>query len=243
MPEPAIRTTDQDHQLEDRVAALKARYGTLEGRALIEVAVNQEFPGSIALVSSFGTEAAVLLALAAEVDPSLPVIFLDTGKHFGETLRYRDALAARLGLSDVRTVTPEAAALAREDGNDFLFARDPDRCCHLRKVLPLKRALAGFEAWITGRKAFQAATRAGLPLFESDGPRIKVNPLRHWRPAWIADHFARHGLPPHPLEADGFRSIGCFSCTARSVPGAGARAGRWPGIAKTECGIHFGLGG
>ena len=177
--------------------------------------------------------------MVARIDPATPVIFLDTGKHFDETLRYRDALAARLGLRELRSVMPAPAALACEDRDGLLFTGDPDRCCALRKTLPLKEALAGFEAWITGRKAFQAPTRAGLPLFESDGPRIKVNPLRHWRPAWIAEHFARHDLPPHPLEAEGYRSIGCYSCTARSAPEADPRTGRWPGLAKTECGIHW----
>ncbi|MDJ0947227.1 MAG: phosphoadenylyl-sulfate reductase [Kiloniellales bacterium] len=227
----------------ERARTFEARYGQLGAEAALRLAIRDLFPGRIALVSSFGAESAVLLDMVARIDPATPVVFLDTGKHFGETLRYRNALAARLGLSDLRSAAPSPAALAEEDRDGLLFARDPDRCCALRKTLPLTEALAGFEAWITGRKAFQAATRAGLPLFESDGPRIKVNPLRHWRPAWIAEHFARHGLPPHPLEAEGFRSIGCYTCTARAAPQADARAGRWPGLAKTECGIHVGLGG
>ncbi len=227
----------------ERAWTFEARYGQLGAEAALRLAIGRLFPGRIALVSSFGAESAVLLDMIARIDPATPVIFLDTGKHFGETLRYRDALVARLGLKDLRSVTPSPANLDREDRDGLLFAEDPDRCCALRKTQPLKDALNGFEAWITGRKAFQAATRAGLPLFESDGPRIKVNPLRHWRPAWIAEHFARHDLPPHPLAADGFRSIGCYSCTVRSAPGTDPRTGRWPGFAKTECGIHFGLSG
>ena len=227
----------------ERAQTYKARYGQLGAEAALRLVLLELFPGRVALVSSFGAESAVLLDMVARIEPATPVIFLDTGKLFGETRRYRDDLVARLGLSDVRTVTPETAALAREDGDDFLFARDPDRCCHLRKVLPLKRALAGFEAWITGRKAFQATTRVGLPLFEADGTRIKINPLRHWRPHWIAEHFRRHDLPRHPLEAEGFRSIGCLPCTHRVAPEQPSRAGRWPGLAKTECGIHLGLSG
>ncbi len=227
----------------ERARTFEARYGQLGAEAALRLAIRTLFPGRIALVSSFGAESAVLLDMVARIDTATPVVFLDTGKHFGETLRYRDALAARLGLTDLRSVKPAPESLAREDADGLLFARDPDRCCALRKTLPLQEALSGFEAWITGRKAFQAATRSSLPLFESDGPRIKVNPLRHWRPAWIAEHFARHGLPPHPLEAEGFRSIGCYTCTARSAPEADSRAGRWPGLAKTECGIHLGLGG
>ena len=240
---PCLSEAERDRLTAERARTFEARYGQLGAEAALRLAIQTLFPGRIALVSSFGTESAVLLDMVARIDPATPVVFLDTGKHFGETLRYRDALVARLGLTDLRSVKPAPGALAREDAEGLLFARDPDRCCALRKAAPLKEALAGFEAWITGRKAFQAATRAGLPLFESDGPRLKLNPLRHWRPAWIADHFARHELPPHPLEAEGFRSIGCYSCTARSAPEADARAGRWPGLAKTECGIHFGLGG
>ncbi len=227
----------------ERAWTFEARYGQLGAEAALRLAIRDLFPGRIALVSAFGAESAVLLDMVARIDPATPVIFLDTGKHFGETLRYRDALAARLGLKDLRSVTPATADLSREDREGFLFARDPDRCCHLRKTQPLQAALTGFEAWITGRKAFQAVTRAGLPLFETDGSRIKVNPLRHWRPEWIAEHFARHGLPPHPLEAEGYRSIGCYSCTARSAPETDPRSGRWPGLPKTECGIHFGLSG
>ena len=223
----------------ERARTYEARYGRLGAEAALRLAIARLFPGRIALVSSFGAESAVLLDMVARIDPAIPVIFLDTGKHFGETLRYRDTLAMRLGLKDLRNVTPAPEVLTREDRDGLLFARDPDRCCALRKTLPLKEALAGFEAWITGRKAFQAATRAGLPLFESDGLRIKVNPLRHWRPAWLAEHFARHDLPPHPLEAEGYRSIGCYSCTARSAPEADPRSGRWTGLAKTECGIHW----
>ena len=226
-----------------RARTFEARYGQLGAEAALRLAIRTLFPGRIALVSAFGAESAVLLDMVARIDPATPVIFLDTGKHFGETLRYRDNLVARLGLKDLRSVTPVPAGLALEDPDGLLFARDPDRCCALRKTLPLKAALTGFEAWITGRKAFQAPTRAGLPLFQTDGPRIKINPLRHWRPEWIAEHFARHGLPPHPLEAEGYRSIGCYSCTARSVPEADPRSGRWPGLTKTECGIHFGLSG
>lgn len=239
---PSLADSERDQLAFERALTYQARYGQLGAESALRVAIRELFPGRIALVSSFGAESAVLLDMVARIEPATPVIFLDTGKHFGETLRYRDDLVARLGLTDLRDVEPDQEALAREDADGLLFDRDPDRCCALRKVAPLKAALSGFEAWITGRKAFQAATRAGLPLFENDGPRVKVNPLRHWTPAFVADHFARHDLPRHPLEAQGFRSIGCFTCTARSAPAADPRAGRWAGLAKTECGIHSGIG-
>lgn len=228
--------------VEQRAAQLNRRYAHLHGGAVID-AIHRECPGRVAVVSSFGTESAVLLALVAEVDPTIPVIAVDTGKLFGETLRYRDDLARRLGLTDLRVVRPDAAALAERDGDGLLFTRDADACCHIRKTLPLDRALEGFDAWITGRKRFQSATRAALPLFEAQNGRIKVNPLAAWTRQRIEDEFTRRALPRHPLEADGFPSVGCYTCTDRVAPGADPRSGRWAGTAKTECGIHtFGTG-
>lgn len=220
-------------------AELRSRYEGLEGVGLLEPLLRDGAAGRIALVSSFGAESAVLLALAAEADPSVPVIFLDTGKLFGETLRYRDRLVRLLGLTDIRTVEPDPADLRGGDPDGVLWASNPDACCHLRKTVPLDRALSGFDAWITGRKRFQSTTRAAIPLFEaaSDG-RIKVNPLAGWTRSRIDEEFLRRGLPRHPLEADGYLSIGCMPCTDRVAPGADPRSGRWAGRAKTECGIH-----
>ncbi|WP_026868556.1 phosphoadenylyl-sulfate reductase [Inquilinus limosus] len=219
---------------------IAAEFDGLEGHALIERALADPRLGPVALVSSFGAESAVLLALVAEVAPATPVIFLDTLRHFGETLRYRDKLVAQLGLEDVRSVRPDPAEIAKRDPDLLLFQRDPDACCALRKVEPLERALAGFGGWITGRKRFQAATRAVLPAVEwaaAEG-RFKINPLAGWSPDRIAAEFDSRGLPHHPLEADGFLSIGCMPCTERVAPGADPRSGRWSGQAKTECGIH-----
>lgn len=221
----------------DAAADLTRRYGHLDGAALLRAVAHEVFPGRLAVVSSFGTESAVLLSLVAEADPAIPVLFLDTGKMFGETLRYRDTLAAHLGLTDVRTIRPDPADLG-PDADGLLFRRDADACCHIRKTLPLDRALGGFDAWITGRKRFQASTRAALPLFEAEGGRIKLNPLATWDRARLDEEFARRALPRHPLEEDGFLSIGCYTCTERVAPGADPRSGRWAGQAKTECGIH-----
>jgi len=197
------------------------------------------FAGRIALVSSFGAEAAVLLHMAAAVDSSLPVIFLDTGKLFGETRRYRDTLIRRLGLHDVRSIEPDAKRLAAEDPQGMLWHSAPDRCCALRKVEPLARALAPFDAWINGRKRSHGASRAHLPLVEQAEGRIKLNPLANWSAEDVAAYFAAHDLPHHPLEAEGYRSIGCLPCTEPAAPGEGPRAGRWRGHDKTECGIHL----
>ena len=222
-----------------RTAALAARAEAVMARELLAEMIRYEFPGRIALVSSFGIEAAVLLHLVSTIDAGTPVIFLDTGKLFGETLRYRDALVRRLGLADVRSVQPDPLTLAAEDPDGTLWQADPDRCCFLRKVRPLERALAPFEAWINGRKRHHGGARATLPVIEATDGRIKINPLASWGPAEIDAYFAAHDLPRHPLEADGYRSVGCLPCSDRVAPGEEARAGRWRGRGKTECGIHI----
>ncbi len=225
--------------LSARVRDLTRRYGHLDGEGLLRHFIEREFAGRIALVSSFGSEAAVLLHMAAEIDRHLPVIFLDTGKLFGETLRYRDDLARRLNLADLRIVKPEAEAVAAGDPDSLLSHRDPDACCALRKVVPLRRALAGFDAWISGRKRYQGHLREFMPVIEASGEKIKINPLARWSRTHIEAEFTARDLPHHPLEADGFLSIGCMPCTERVAPDADPRAGRWAGREKTECGIHL----
>ena len=194
----------------------------------------------LALVSSFGTELAALLKVMADVDPAIPVIFLDTGWLFEETLAYRDTLIAMLGLRDVRSIKPLEETLRRQDGNRELWFSDPDACCRIRKVEPLKRALAPFSAWINGRKRFQGGLRAAIPVVEDDGIRLKFNPFANTSREEIEAIYARAKLPPHPLAASGFLSVGCMPCTSRASTDEDARAGRWRGRPKTECGIHTG---
>ncbi|HTC97546.1 MAG TPA: phosphoadenylyl-sulfate reductase [Bradyrhizobium sp.] len=192
----------------------------------------------LALVSSFGTESAALLKVMADVDPSIPVIFLDTGWLFEETLAYRDTLIEKLGLRDVRSIKPDEATLSREDGERELWFSDPDACCRIRKVEPLARALKPFAAWINGRKRFQGGLRADIPVVEADGTRLKFNPFANVSREEIEAIFKLAELPPHPLVASGFLSVGCMPCTSRAAPDEDARAGRWRGRGKTECGIH-----
>jgi phosphoadenosine phosphosulfate reductase len=192
----------------------------------------------LALVSSFGTESAALLKVMADVDPAIPVIFLDTGWLFAETLSYRDTLIERLALRDVRTVKPRAETLAREDGDGGLWFSDPDACCRIRKVEPLARALAPFSAWLNGRKRFQGGARATIPVVEQDGARLKFNPFANVSREQIAAIFDEAKLPPHPLLASGYLSVGCMPCTSRTSGDEDTRAGRWRGRPKTECGIH-----
>jgi phosphoadenosine phosphosulfate reductase len=192
----------------------------------------------LVLVSSFGTESAALLKVMADVDPAIPVIFLETGWLFEETLAYRDTLIATLGLSDVRSIKPLEQTLSREDPQRELWFSDPDACCRIRKVEPLTRALAPFSAWINGRKRFQGGLRADIPVVEQDGFRLKFNPFANVSREQIEAIYTLSDLPPHPLAASGFLSVGCMPCTSRTSAGEDARAGRWRGRAKTECGIH-----
>ncbi len=209
---------------------------------MLEGVLQGNLAGDIAIVSSFGAESAVLLHLIAAVDKTVPVLFLDTGKHFAETLQYRDDLIARLGFTDVRILTPEQADLFKKDETGLRWSYDPDGCCEIRKVKPLAKALETIDASFTGRKAFQSSTRANLPRFEVDTSdaqgRLKINPLIDWSAADIAAYFEEHDLPRHPLVAKGFPSIGCEPCTHKVAPGEDPRSGRWKGWDKTECGIH-----
>lgn len=211
----------------------------LDGAGLIEALHRGPLQGRLALVSSFGVESAVLLHMVAGVDRRFPVIFLDTLKHFPATLAYRDELIRQLGLDDVRSVTPDTRDVGRQDPLGTLWSQDADFCCHVRKTEPLDRALEGFEGWITGRKRYQGGLRTALPTVERDRGKLKINPLANWSAADIVEYRRRHDLPPHPLEQRGYRSIGCAVCT-RPVGGEeDARAGRWTGLDKTECGIHL----
>ena len=192
----------------------------------------------LAVVSSFGTESAALLKVMADVDPAIPVIFLDTGWLFEETLAYRDTLIGTLGLRDVRSIKPLEDTLSQQDPDRELWFSDPDACCRIRKVEPLARALAPFSAWINGRKRFQGGARAAIAVVEDDGARLKFNPFANVSREQIQAIYATANLPPHPLAASGYLSVGCMPCTSRTSPDEDARAGRWRGRPKTECGIH-----
>jgi len=220
------------------VARLNARFEGVGTTEMIRAVIEEKLLGEVAVVSSFGAESAVLLDLVAQVDPAIPVLFLDTGKMFQETLDYRDALIERLGLTGVRSIAPDATTLADKDATGLRWSYDPDGCCEIRKVLPLARAMRGFDASITGRKGFQASTRVGIPRFELDGERIKFNPLADWTKGDLDAWFEARKLPRHPLEAKGYLSIGCAPCTSIVKPGEDPRAGRWRGWDKVECGIH-----
>lgn len=236
LPHAAPITSDVTSSEADALAAELAPLAAEAAVALLA----RRYRGRIALVSSFGAESAVLLHLVARADPALPVLFLDTGKLFPETLAYRDGLVEQLGLRDVRSIPPDPAALAARDAFGGLWAFNPDACCTLRKVEPLAAALAPFAVWLNGRKRAHGSGRAVLPLAEAtaDG-RLKVNPLAAWDAGAVEAWRVAHGLPAHPLAASGYSSIGCRTCTSPVAAGESTRAGRWRGTGKTECGIHI----
>lgn len=224
------------------VAALNARFEGVPTAQMVNAVLQEKLLGKVALVSSFGAESAVLIHLVVQAGSDTDILFLDTGKHFAETLAYRDTLASHLGFTPVN-LHPDPAILAARDETGLRWSYDPDGCCDIRKVEPLETALAAYDASITGRKGFQSGTRSGLPRFELDGGtgRIKWNPLANWAKAELDGYFESHALPRHPLEAQGYLSIGCAPCTSKVAPGEDPRSGRWKGWDKVECGIHVPL--
>jgi phosphoadenosine phosphosulfate reductase len=227
---PAFTQADAD--------ALNVRFKDVETLEMLRTLFAEGLLGETAVVSSFGTESAVLLSLISRADPTVPVVFVDTLKMFPETLEYRDTLLDYLGMHNRRTITPNPEVLAKKDDTGLRWSFDPDGCCEIRKVEPLARAKQGLDSWISGRKAFQSQTRANLPRFEIEDGRLKVNPLGDWVKADLDAYFEEHQLPRHALEAQGYLSIGCAPCTSIVAPGEDPRAGRWRGWDKVECGIH-----
>ena len=237
MPSSLARSAEPAPPSAETAAALSHELREAAPVEIISRAIRSVRAGRLAVVSSFGTESAVLLKFVADVDRSLPVLFLDTGWLFKETLTYRDLLVAQLGLTDVRSLIPSPSALVMNDPRRDLCLRDHDACCAIRKVAPLAAELASFDGWINGRKRYQGGERDSLPAVEADGGRLKFNPLARLSRADLDAVFASAGLPRHPLEALGYASVGCVPCTSRTNAQTG-RDGRWSGAGKTECGIH-----
>jgi len=227
-----------DERLAERAARLNTRFAAAPAEEIVEFALCETFGGRAAVATSFGAESVVLLDLAARADRHAAILFLDTGNHFAATLDYMRTVIEHLRLTNVRIVTPDSREVADEDPANDLHRRDPDACCDLRKIRPLKRALADYDAWLSGRKRRQSRTRARLPIFEANDTHIIVSPLAGWPPEAVGEYIARCTLPVHPLVAKGYRSIGCRPCTTPVEPGEDPRAGRWRAADKTECGIH-----
>jgi phosphoadenosine phosphosulfate reductase len=216
----------------------------MDGVAVLRQAVTDLLRDDIAIVSSFGADSSVLLHMVSQVDKDLPVYFLETGKHFPETLDYVETLKRHLGLTNVIALHPDDKDVIRFDPTGDLWETDPDSCCHIRKTEPLDAAVSGFGGWVTGRKRHQTKERGVLPHFElTSDDRIKVNPLAYFSDADITTYKLKYGLPEHPLYNMGYKSIGCAPCTSVVAEGEDPRAGRWRGLNKKECGIHFDFNG
>lgn len=238
-PRPAA----SDAEVAARLAALQDKAKGRDAQGILQLALVEEFAGKSAVVSSFGAEAVVLLKLVADIDPNTPILFLNTGKLFGETLRYRDRLQDVLGLGDVRSLAPSLEERQKKDLDGTLWSRDTDACCDFRKTIPLSRALEPFQAQVTGRKRFQTRARADMLPVEFFEGRYRFNPLWQWDLHQLEAFIERNNLPRHPLVEDGYPSIGCMPCTRRVQAGEDYRAGRWSGLDKDECGIHLTDGG
>lgn len=240
----STRTTDELRELAESTRARFAALAdsTYDDRVTASAAAlawaHETFGDGLAVASSMGDE--VLVHLAAEHAPGVDVVFLDTGYHFAETLGTRDAVQAVYDVN-IRTVLPLLTVEQQdaEHGKD-LFAREPDRCCAMRKVEPLERGLAPYAAWVTGMRREDAPTRADIPLVDWDAKRdkVKLNPLAAWTQDDIDQYVTTHGVLLNPLRQSGYASIGCEPCTRPVVDGEDPRAGRWSGLTKTECGLH-----
>jgi phosphoadenosine phosphosulfate reductase len=196
------------------------------------------FPDKWVVASSM--QDAVLIDLAAAVKPDVPVVFLDTGYHFAETIGTRDAIAATYPDVRILNATPELSVAEQEDTYGLLHQSDPDRCCRLRKILPLRRILADYYVWVTGMRRSDSSGRAGVPTISWDRTYglIKINPIAAWSDEQFDEYVTEHDILVNPLVSAGYPSIGCAPCTAKPLPGADARSGRWAGQRKTECGLH-----
>ncbi|SFZ82720.1 phosphoadenosine phosphosulfate reductase [Devosia enhydra] len=244
LPKLAITPAKPDKLRALGVIALNGMFDEMDALGVLRYAIEEVLPGDIAIVSSFGADSAVLLHLVSQVDRALPVYFLETGKHFAETLAYVETLRQRFGLTRVTALHPDPADVARFDPDGQLWERDPDSCCHIRKTEPLEPVTAQFGGWVTGRKRYQTAERGVLPHFElTSDDRIKINPLAYFSDSDVNAYKAQHGLPEHPLYDKGYKSIGCAPCTSVVAAGEDPRAGRWRGFNKKECGIHFDFNG
>lgn len=197
----------------------------------------ETFGEDVAATSSFQTQSLPLLHMIATTTPDLPVLFLDTGFHFSETLAYRERLTAELGL-DVRVLQPELGHRGFRETHGELYRKDPDRCCYHNKVEPLDSAKADLAAWITGIRRDQTAGRAEEAVLSDDSGVWKICPMLQWTEQDVAEYIRAHDLPVHPLLQVGYPSVGCAPCTRPVVPGESSRMGRWAGFAKIECGLH-----
>ena len=215
------------------------QYKGLSAEAALRKALTEDFKGEIALSSSMGVDSGVLLHMISLIAPNTPVLFLETKKHFAETLAYRDQLIDTLGLTNVQSITPNEEEVTSEDAADILYKTNKDACCDLRKVRPLEREVSKYAARITGRKRYQTPNRRNMTILEEGATQFTLNPLAYWTAKDVTTYMRKHKLPTHPLLKMGYLSVGCAPCTTKVEEGEDPRAGRWRESEKDECGIHF----
>lgn len=225
------------------IRELNRRFETSEPDDIVRWALEDSGLQQMAIASAFQAEGTCLIHMATLVRPDVPILFLDTGFHFAETLAFRERLRETLGLNVVELTGDYTEDSQAEAFGPRLFERDPKRCCELNKVIPFDRALRGFDAWMTSMRRDSAWTRASTPIvsetqFEDGQAVVKINPIANWsrRDAWA--YLKEYDLPHNPLYDLGYASIGCAPCTRMVFPGEDERAGRWSGLLRTECGIH-----
>ena len=220
------------------LARLNSQFEISAPQEILNWAVENYWP-SIVMSSSFQTQSVPLLHMVAQIKPELPIYFLDTGYHFPETLLYKEKLQKTLGLNVIDLRNEELDGPQESVPGGPLYRSDPDRCCYLRKVAPMEKALQDVQAWVTGIRREQTVHRPRANIFErkSNG-LLKVNPLLNWVQKDVWSYISRHDLPVHPLFSQGYLSIGCAPCTRPAQPGEDERTGRWAGSAKVECGLH-----
>ena len=220
---------------------LKAANQSLESASPQEILVWAEnaFSGEIAMSSSFQTQSVPLLHMVSSSYPQLPILFIDTGYHFPETIAFRDRLVDSLGLNLVILKGEQQMEDGAFQVGKPLYLTNPDLCCHIRKVEPMRKAIGNYRAWISGIRRDQSATRARIRVVENTGEQhIRIHPMINWSQADVQRYITQNDLPEHPLGARGFISIGCAPCTRPPLLGEDPRSGRWVGAGKTECGLH-----
>ena len=233
-------SSQHERPSEQEIGEWARRFESSDVEELLSWAV-ERFAPNLVMTSNFGASGIVILDHLARLAPQLPVIYLDTGYQFPETDLLKEQLRARYGLNLIEQRADLSVVEQNRVYGERLYERDPDRCCHLRKVEPLRRALSGAAAWIAALRRDQSSSRAEIAKVEWNAKHslIKINPLATWTRSDVWNYILRHQLPYNPLHDDGYASIGCQPCTRRVAPGAHERSGRWVGQQKVECGIHL----
>jgi len=221
------------------IGALNSKFSEGEPKLILEYSILNLFKNKIAYVCSFGTESAIILHLISQINKDIPIILLNTHFLFEETVKYKNELLELLGLRNCHEVFPDDKVLNKFDRNNDLWKTKVDKCCNLRKVIPLEKSLKDFEAWVSGRKSYHLGDRQNLKAFEKLNNKVVVNPLFRSTQDFVENYFLLNSLPKHPLEAKGYLSIGCTNCTIKTKNIKNIRDGRWSNKNKTECGIHL----